>query len=224
MLYCFKLLKHITGYIMKKIAIIILFSLLCGNVFAVPVDPAKLTKVTDENNPKCVEYYTYQSEMYCSTKALSPEPSDPNIKNYETQKLIFDDRVWKPAWGKKTDNLSMVEYVPSGDDIDHWNELVTSQFIPGLSESTPKELADAALKGISEAGFSPIIKFYEESPTLVVFEFRILNPENQRQDELQIIRKTKDGFYIVHYVVKKSDMGDKARELWLGNLREAKVK
>ena len=99
------------------------------------IDVSSLVKVTKDNNPACIEYYTYMSDLYCSTTAQTPSSKiNPLIRTYETQKIIFDDRVWQAAWGKKTDEINAVEYVPAGDDIDKWNELITSQFFPGLQD------------------------------------------------------------------------------------------
>lgn len=204
----------------------IFLTLLCFSLtsYAIPINPEQLIKVTDENNPKCVEYYSYKGEMYCSTKPLSPEPINPSLKNYERQKIIFDDRVWMPAWGKSTDKITTIEYVPAGDDINDWKELVTSQYFPSAPFMTPEEYAEKIIAGINEDGFSPIIKFFDESPDKVIFEFRILTPENQQQDELQLIRKVNHSFYVLHYVIKKPDMEDKQRDLWLNNLRHAEIK
>lgn len=44
------------------------------------------------------------------------------------------------------------------------------------------------------------------TPDQILFEFRIKEPLNLQQDELQIVTKKKNGFYIVHYVIKTPDM------------------
>lgn len=112
--------------------------------------------------------------------------------------------------GKQGDDLTTVEYIPAGDNIENWHELVTSQFIPGMqTRTTPKLYAGAMVKQLNDSGFKPIVKFIKNSPDQVIFEFRIASPDNLKQDELQIINKGKDGFYIVHYVIKEADMGQK---------------
>lgn len=189
------------------------------------INPSDLVKVNDSNNAQCVEYFQYKNAMYCSTKALSSQTVDPAIRDYEKQTLIFDDRAWQPAWGKKSKSMIMVEYVPMGGDINHWHELVTTQFFPGIqNETTPKNFANIILKGITDSGFKPTVTFIKDTPDQVVFEFRIEHPANQIQDELQIITKGKDGFYVVHYVIKEMDMGKARRELWLKNLLGSGIK
>ena len=121
---------------MLKIAVMMLLSGLI--VFATlsaayaAIDPASLEKVSGNTNPKCVEYYNYKGELYCSTSAQLPATVDPAVKDYETQIIRFDERPWYVAWGKKAPYITTVEYVPSGSSIDDWHELVTSQFAPGI--------------------------------------------------------------------------------------------
>lgn len=184
----------------------------------------KLIKVTKDANVKCVEYYHYKGELYCSTEAISKQPADAEIVKYEKFNVQFDNRKWQLAWGKKTDSLTTVEYVPSGDDINHWHELVTSQFFPSLQEKvTPKEFADVMINHLKEAGYTPIITFIKDTPDQVIYEFRIESPENQIQDELQMINKGKDGIYVLHYVIKKKDMGKNNRDLWVNNLSQSSM-
>lgn len=186
------------------------------------INPKDLTKVTGDTNIKCVEYYQYKGEMYCSTKALSNKEIDPKIRSYEKQILVFDDRPWQAAWGKQTEDSTTVEYIPAGDDIDNWHELITSQFFEGIPENvSPKDFADTVIKQMQDAGYSPNVTFIEESPTQVIFEFKISEPQSQAQDEIQKITKGKDGFYVLHYVIKKSDMGQEQRDTWLKRIKES---
>lgn len=210
---------------MKKIPFTLLFCYLINGCAYAAVNPDDLIKVTNEANKQCVEYYNYKGEMYCSTKALSSQVVDPNIRNYETQSIVFDHRAWQPAWSQSDESGTTIEYVPIGDDINNWSELVTSQFFPGLqNNATPKEYADLAMQGIKDAGFDPIVTFIQTTPDQVILEFRILTPDNQIQDELQKITKGEKGIYILHYVIKKKDMGEVNRKLWLDNLTRSTIK
>lgn len=189
------------------------------------IDPANLVKVTPNNNPNCVEFFSYKGAMYCSTKPLVKEPIDPKIKDYEKQHVVFDDRPWQAAWGRQAKEISTVEYVPLGDNIEKWNELVTSEFIPGIEDKvTPKEFSELAMQGIEKAGFKPVVTYLSESPRQVIFEFRILAPANVAQDELQIITKGRDGLYVLHYVIKKADMGQVNRDKWIALLKQSRPK
>lgn len=189
------------------------------------ISPSDLIKVTGQNNPSCVEFYTYQGEMYCSTKANPSEKIDPNTLSKEKQNIVFDDRYWQAAWGKHTTEITTIEYVPKGDDINHWNELITSQFFPSLQEKiSPRDYANLVINNLKESGVNPQVRFFHESPDEVIFEFRILKPDNLQQDELQKITRGKDGFYILHYVIKKPDMGEENREKWLTLMKKSSIK
>lgn len=189
------------------------------------VDPQSLIKVTQENNAECVEFYTYKNALYCTNEPTSGSSVvDPKIKDYETQTIIFDDRPWQAVWGKKTDEITTVEYIPAGNNINQWHELVTSQFIPGIQNTiTPKQYMDVAIKQLKDAGFQPIINVINDTPQQVIFEFRIFSPENFKQNELQIVKRGNDGLYIIHYVIKEADMGKLNREKWINNMQKSQI-
>lgn len=188
---------------------------------------SSLLKVTPDNNLKCVEYYTYQGDLYCSTtpQKTSSTLTLSEIKELEKINISFDERPWQIAWGKKTPQITTIEYVPQGDDINQWNELITSQFIPASSQlMTPKQYANRVIQNLRSLGFKPMVQFFKESPQQVIFEFRILAPQNQQQDELQMVTQRANGLYILHYVIKKMDMGQANRHKWLNNLEKSRIK
>lgn len=205
-----------------------LFSLIISLFFIfkthATIDTNSLIEVTDKNNPQCVEFYTYQNKLFCSTKPFNSSAINPNIKHYETQTIVFDNRPWQAVWGEKTATITTVEYVPAGDDINQWKELVTSQFIPGIQNKiTLRQYVEATVLQLKQSGISPIINIIEESPQHIIFEFIIPTPNHLKQDELQIVRKANDGFYIVHYVIKSSDMGKENRQKWIRNLQKSHI-
>jgi hypothetical protein len=189
------------------------------------LDSNHLVKVTPNNDIKCVDYYTYKGELYCSTTAHHPPLIDKHVKQYEKLTIKFDNRTWQIAWGKKEPDSTIIEYVPMGEDIEHWNELITSQFFPGLQKKvTPKQFADLFAQRLKNLGYNPIITFLENSPDQVIVEFRIEQPKNQAQDELQMITVDNQGLYLLHYVIKKADMGQKNRAEWFQNLKSSTIK
>jgi hypothetical protein len=209
---------------MRKWLALIFFIVIISEPAHADIDPNQLVKVTPEIKQSCVEYYSYKNAMYCSTKALSAQPVDPNIKDYEHQKIVFDVRPWQAAWGKQTPEMDTVEYVPAGDNIEQWHELVTSQFMPDRqNQFTVQEFVAEFIKGIKESGFQPIVNYIKVTPTQIILEFRITSPNEQIQDELQIITKDDKGLYILHYTIKKSDMGEKNRDIWLNNLKNSRI-
>jgi hypothetical protein len=200
--------------------------LLVTNCFAEPATsplPAHLIKVTNENNPKCVEYVLYKGEIYCSLVTMGKTPVDPKILGYEKQNIIFDDRAWKAGWGKNTKEISTVEYIPVQDNIDHWNELITTQFIPHTT-TTPSHYADKFIDNLNKSGITSTFSVIENKGNQLIFEFKVDKPVNLQQDEIQKVVTEKNGMYILHYVMKQHDMGEKNRQKWIGNMKKSSVK
>ncbi|MBV9576499.1 MAG: hypothetical protein JO149_07735, partial [Gammaproteobacteria bacterium] len=98
------------------------------------IDPNNLIKVVPTTATKCVEYYYYKQELYCSTTAQQAKAVDPNLNKEERQKIVFDERPWSLAWGKVTPAIITIEYVPAGEKIEQWHELITTQFIPNIQD------------------------------------------------------------------------------------------
>ncbi len=188
------------------------------------VDPNTLVKVSPENTKKCVEYYNFQGDMYCSTTPQGPSTVDPAVKKYEKLKITFDHRPWKIGWGEKNETIQTVEYVTGDESVENWSELITSSYMPGMQKKvTPIEWAENMIDQLKNTGFKMDIHYIKKSPSQVIFEFRVLEPENQQQDELQMITGDDTGIYVLHYVIKKTDMGDEAREKWIKNLENSTI-
>lgn len=192
--------------------------------FAAPLEqslPANVVKVTKENNPNCVEYYTYKGQMYCSLMTVDNKSMDPQLLSYEKQKIQFDGRAWKAVWGEHKEAITTIEYLPLGQDINHWKELVTSQFFPGLAEVSAKEFANRFLADLKKTGVLYKSHFIETKPELVIFEFQVQEPKNLQQDELQKIVKTPEGIYVLHYAIKKTNMTSANRKKWIIYLKQS---
>ncbi|RUR13739.1 hypothetical protein [Legionella sp. km772] len=212
---------------MNNIKLILSSFLLYSISFAANTDlalPPNAVKVTKVNNPNCVEYYNYKGTLYCSLMTIDNKPMDPKLLAYEKQKITFDNRVWKAVWGEHKDAITTIEYLPMGQNINHWNELITSQFIPGLEEVSAKEFANRFLSNLKKTGVLYKSNFIDKQPKMVIFEYQVMQPKNLQQDELQKIVKGSDGIYVLHYATKKSDMGSKNRQKWLTLLKNSTLK
>ncbi|MCE0723297.1 MULTISPECIES: hypothetical protein [Legionella] len=182
-----------------------------------------LVKVTPKNDTQCIQYYLYKGVLYCDTTKTDTQTVDPEIKNYEQLNIVFDDRPWQMAWGNKNSIGTTIEYIPAGDNINDWNELVTSQFFPGLQKKmTLKQFANTMVENVKSLGYQPIVNYHEDTEDRVILEMRIEKPQNQVQDELEMFLKDDQGIYLLHYVTKKADMGNEHREQWLHNLRNSR--
>lgn len=190
--------------------------------FANPL-PAGMVKVTKENNPQCVEFINYQNEMYCTTSATAQPAPDPTIVANEQQSIHFDDRPWKAAWAKKNDQITTIEYITVGDDINKWHELITSQFIPNLTVSAD-DFASLVINDLKKQGINPKITLIDKQADQYIFEFQITEPTNLQQDEIQKVTKGKNGIYVLHYVMNKADMGADNRTKWIANMKQSAIK
>jgi hypothetical protein len=184
-----------------------------------------LIEVTAKTQVRCVEYFNRNGKLFCSTTAIETMPVPADIVNSEKQNIVFDHRTWKVAWGKKNEHITTIEYIPAGDDIDNWKELITTQYFPQLPKNiTPVTLATAMVSDLKEKGYKPVITFHKKDPENVIFEFQIGDPPSQAQDEIQMIRRGKNGLYILHYVTRNSDMGKEERTKWLQNFSQSTIK
>lgn len=186
--------------------------------------PADLVKVTKENNPNCVEYFNYKGQMYCSLMTIADKPIDPLLLSHELQNVAFDNRAWKAAWGEHKETITTIEYIPAGQNINHWSELITTQFIPGLEEVSAKEFANRFFDDLKKSGVVYTTKIIEQQGKTVIFEFQVQQPKNLQQDELQKIVKGDKGIYVLHYTIKKEDMGEKNRQKWIQHLKNSTLK
>lgn len=176
------------------------------------------------NKPKCVEFYYNKDKLYCSPIAQTIKPIDPAILNYEKFNISLDDRFWVVAWGVRENFSSALKYIPKDDVLDHWSEMITSEYLPGLQSTiSPRQYFNRVIESITNAGYHPIIIITKETPDEVIAEFQVKSA-NVNQDELQRIIKTDDGFYDLHYATRTSDMGSDARTKWLSNLQKSTLK
>lgn len=212
---------------MKKYfhALFVFACLLSVNAYAEDIDTSKLIKVDSQNHEKCIEYYNYNKELYCSTTKLNDEELNPNLKDDEKLAIVFDQRPWRLAWGKQDSSITTLEYVANNEPVEHWNELITSQFFPDIQDkATLKEFAETFIDNFKKNGFDPVVNFREESDNRIIFELQISQPENQIQDILVLMLKDDKGVYVLQYAVKKLDMGKTARNLWVDNFKQTKIR
>lgn len=185
------------------------------------VDKDKLFKLKDHPNEKCVAYFQYQGETYCSRDAPS-EQSNTESLAHEKQFIEFDERIWQAAWSKEAEYITTIQYVPKGDNINDWSELMTTQFVPNAQDKiSPEQFALLSIDEIKKLGYTPIITLLSSTPDETIIEWRLDSPSSQIQDEIKKVTKGKDGLYIIAYTIKKADMGEKNRQLWIKHLKSS---
>ncbi len=189
-------------------------------------DPYNFVEVNANNKSKCIKYFKAKDKLYCSTT----EPtSQKKPKAFQTTNehlnLTFDQRHWVSAWDQKTPNMVTVEYIVSGDNLNSWKELVTSQFVPGTKQRlTPPQYANSVMNTLKKQFPKIQTQYLIKTEKEVIFEFKMSQPAAMAQHEIQRAFLGKDGMYIVHYAIKKPDMGTTANKKWLHLLKQAHPK
>jgi len=154
---------------------------------------------------------------------LETKPTTADLLTREPQKIHFDERTWSVVWGEQKTNISSIEYLPLGQNVNHWHEMIASQFIPGLKNTSARDFASNFLNSLKRTGVIASSKILKIKGNTVFLEFQVQQPQNLQQDELQKIVKTAEGIYLLHYAIKKSDMGPDNRAKWLANLSHSTI-
>lgn len=203
--------------------------LLLGSILGLPafadIDLNQLQKVDDTNKSKCGEYYVYKSETYCSTQPLRPGQPKVDASQYERINIVFDDRVWKPIFTEDKGDIVTVEYIPASQTINNWTDLVTTQYIPNIPNNvTLKDFVDLEIQFLKADVKKVETKTLEDTGDSYVFEFTILEPKNEQQHEIQYLRKQGNSLYIMHYVTRSANMGDKVKQDWLQRFKSSAIR
>lgn len=140
--------------------------------------------------------------------------------------LKFNDQEWKLGYNHEDSDVALAEYVTRGENVNNWTELLTIQKFNFTikKEVTPSAFADIEISQFKSQGYTVVTAITDANAQEAIFEFRVQAPKAEQQDEIQRIIKTADDKLIVlHYVVKKADMGDAERKKWIANLKSIDV-
>lgn len=151
--------------------------------------------------------------FYCQAQAPAPSPTDS---------LSIGGKEWRLRYKAETNETKILEFVTNSETINKWTELITFQKFKYKFPKTvaPMSFADKEIANIKEKGYKYTYTSFDSTPLEATIEFRILTPLDQQQDEIQRIVKTPDDELIVlHYAIKKSDMGDMERSKWVSVLK-----
>lgn len=153
----------------------------------------------------------------CAHAATAPEKTKfPNT-------LKLGGIEWTLGNNQEDENLELAEYVSNGETVNNWKQLLTIQKFkfPIKEEITPKKFAEfeiTQLQGHKE--FKIVTNIIDANKNEALMEFQVQSPKAEQQHELQRIIKTSDNkLTIIHYVIKKEDMGKKERSQWLEALK-----
>jgi hypothetical protein len=146
---------------------------------------------------------------------------------WEAVSLPFglDNKDWEMGWENKTEVVYICEFVPKGQKIESWKELVTLQFYPKLQNCSAQEFMKAFLKRLHKDEPKVKIRPIASSFDNAVVEWNVSNSKhNPDQYEVDRVVKGEEGMHMIHYAVKTSDWSESERTKWLNFLNTAKVK
>lgn len=150
-----------------------------------------------------------------------------NASNYNFPKIYhFNDKIWKLDFQEASNHSILAEYVADGETAQYWTQLFTYQQLKKRlpTNVTPRDFADHVDAGLKGKGLKYTFQVLSSSPSEAILEFRIKSPKTAQQDELQRVIKMKGGVYVIlHYVIKKQDMGNKERGQWINNLKTVPI-
>ncbi|QNN21287.1 hypothetical protein HED60_03050 [Planctomycetales bacterium ZRK34] len=133
-----------------------------------------------------------------------------------------DSRKWTAAYKAGNETRIIMEFVPQGDDIEAWKELVIHQI--DFTPRSLREYVDAWKAMLVRA--DPKIKIteekFEDGSFLMTFES--ITPEHQ-SDEFCVRRfiKGSDGIYQLAYSVRPSLKKENIVKLWTEILTDARL-
>jgi len=118
---------------------------------------------------------------------------------------------------------TLVEYVQVDEDIEHWTQRITIQFLEGV-RTTPEQTG-AALRGQLLANCPTLTWIVlENTPDSFLYEWRTAGcPGQDDQHEVARLLRGNDGMHRVAYTVRCPRMDETRRALWLDRLSAAYV-
>jgi len=152
--------------------------------------------------------------VWCFCSYVQADNSDSN--------LTVGSKSWQVGFHDENDKSKIIELITNGETIDKWTELLTFQSFKFTfrKEVTPTFFADTEVANLRAKGLKYEYVVLKTTPEEAIIEFKVNTPVAQQQDEIQRIVKTADNhFVILHYAIKKSDMGVEQRTLWTDALQ-----
>lgn len=136
--------------------------------------------------------------------------------------LMLNNQQWKLDNFQENSDVQLAEYVTGKDTVNNWSQLVTFQNFRFAikKELTPAMFADVEMSELKKQKYTISFKKIESNSQEAFIEFSVQAPKDKQQNEIQRIVITPDHRLIVlHYVIKKLDMGEAERNNWIKALK-----
>jgi tetratricopeptide (TPR) repeat protein len=185
---------------------------------------AALAAAAESGDPEVAPWAEYLLASLRGNDAAPPEVAAAAQRLVERPALAFDGRPWRRVTQRTDGRTILEEYLPEGETLDEWTEMVTLR-------STPRGEVETPLDAVAEGAYAWV------EPRVVDgdFEFRVLDSRDDELlydwslqddaasvDQLELVRVVR-GVAFVHmlqYATRASpNVAQPRRNAWLGRLR-----
>lgn len=127
----------------------------------------------------------------------------------------IDGRPWKEGFAAKEAEQGIIEYVVSDENVNNWNELVTTQYFFNAPDSA-EQFYNRFIKLLQEGVDSSKLKtrIISKDANSVLAEWTLQGTDNNDQHEWIRIIKQGDSLVLLHYVTKNLNEIEKRRPAW----------
>ena len=171
-------------------------------------------------------YFFRPSDAELEARAGQTASKTSLVPVEEKAQFSFDERVWQIAREVKQDNKYSADYLPQGDALPDWKEIVTIQTFGSIQDKgTPEEFALAMKKHFTDWGGDKLVwNMISASDSDCIYQWQITGKE-KFADQYEMVRiiKGNEGFHLIHYAKRTTVIDEKEREQWLQRLMAAKV-
>ena len=146
----------------------------------------------------------------------------------ETVQAVFDERQWKLGLENFNPEKKAVikEYVPDGQTVEAWNELITLQFFEGLQNKVSvAHFLEEVQGGLRIACPSVQWSTVSEAEKEAVYRWSIQGCSGQLdQTEITRVVAGQEGMHIWHYAAKDPKLPLGKQKEWIDRLNEFRLK
>lgn len=161
-------------------------------------------------------------------KALAISTTAP-LAPYERHDIALDRNSWQVGYTNTDSDGTVVEYIPRGQTIESWSELVATRFFVGLQKSATvamlyQRYTKTALENCKHSHLQTLI----EGPRNIIYEWNNQNCtdtiEAKPQYEIARIFESDDGLHRISYACREKAVFESVKEDWMIRLLNISVR
>jgi len=143
----------------------------------------------------------------------------------ERPQIQFDKRSWIVSYQGTTAEQVLIEFVPEGQGVESWSELLSTQFLIGMQQQMPiAEYVEKAKKTISAKCPAVRWKTLKQTEEGAMYEWGVDACKGiDDQSELTRVIRGAEGLHVLRYVIKRSPFPTDKRAEWTRLLSEIKL-